>query len=192
MRGAVMSGTGGRVRATLAVTVAVGLTLVLGGCGRTVEGSAQPAGAAEASTVDTDFDKLLRECDVVSQDQIAKVVDETGFVQPSFYGAVCMWDLEGGATGGGMVTLNWYEIGSLNNERTNNDKLGYATTTITVQGRSALETRRPGDPDSCGVSASAADTGIVGWWVNYRPGSAHPDPCAAAKKLVELTLNLAR
>jgi hypothetical protein len=55
-----------------------------------------------------------------------------------------------------------------------------------------LQTRRPNDPDSCGVSASAADTGIVGWWINYRPGSGHPDPCAGAQKLVELTLNLAR
>ncbi|NEW44551.1 DUF3558 domain-containing protein [Nocardia cyriacigeorgica] len=192
MRGAVMTGGGRRVRAMVAVAAAMGVTLTLSGCGRTVEGSAQPAGAAEASTVNTDFDKLLRECDVVTQDQIAKVVDETSMVMPSFYGAVCMWDLEGGATGSGMVSLNWYEIGSLNNERANNDKLGYTTATITVQGRSALETRRPGDPDSCGVSASAADTGIIGWWVNYRAGSAHPDPCGAAKKLVELTLNLAR
>jgi hypothetical protein len=113
-------------------------------------------------------------------------------VEGSFNGAVCMWNVIDAPGGLAMVTLNWYELGSLNNEKTNNDKLGYTTNNITVQGQRGLQTRRPNDPDSCGVSASAADTGIVGWWINYRPGSGHPDPCAGAQKLVELTLNLAR
>ncbi len=138
------------------------------------------------------FDKLLRECEVVSRDQIAEAVGGGDtYIQDSFSGAVCMWDLEG-APGAGMATLNWYENGNLRNERQVNDKLGYSTASITVQGTLALEIRRPNDPDSCGVSASAADSGVVGWWINYRPGSAHPDPCAAAKALLELTLNLAR
>ncbi|MFI9510545.1 DUF3558 domain-containing protein [Nocardia sp. NPDC052566] len=174
----------------LAAVALLACAASVSGCGRTVSGTAQPAGAS--ASVNTKFDKLLRECEAVSMDKIGEAVSKGAFAMPSFYGAVCMWDVQGAAGGDAMVTLNWYEIGSLNNEKTTNDKLGYTTTPVTVQGSRALQTQRPNDPDSCGVSASAPDSGIVGWWINYRAGSSHPDPCAGAKKLVELTLNLAR
>ncbi|WWW20163.1 DUF3558 domain-containing protein [Nocardia vulneris] len=176
---------------TAATVLAIAATAT--GCGQTISGEAFPAGSGTGDPVNTKFDKLLRECEVVRLDQIADAVGaKEAFPQPSFYGAVCMWDVQGAPGGNAMVTLNWYEIGSLNNEKTTNDKLGYTTTNATIDGRRALEIRRPNDPDSCGVSAGAADQGVIGFWINYRPGSAHPDPCAGAKKLVELTLNLAR
>ncbi|WP_405486160.1 DUF3558 domain-containing protein [Nocardia sp. NBC_00511] len=180
----------GVVLAVLAVTAAVG------GCGKTVSGNALPAGGTSGNTgtskINTNFDKLLRECTVVAVDDIGKTVGDGMYVEPSFNGAVCMWNLTGGTAGSGMVTLSWYELGSLSNEKANNDRLKYVSNDIMVQGRRSVETHRPNDPDSCGVSAPAADTGIVGWWVNYRAGSQHGDPCDAARKLVELTLNLAR
>jgi len=178
-----------KARAVIVATMALTVGLSVGGCGKTISGSAQPAGGGGGS-INTNFDKLLRECEVVKQDDIVKATgaqDASG----SFNGAVCMWILEGTPGGDGMATLNWYEMGSLTNEKANNDKLGYATTNINVQGRRSLEIHRPNDPNSCGVESPAADTGVVGWWVNYLPG-AHPDPCAAASKLVDLTLNLAR
>ncbi|MFQ6392495.1 DUF3558 domain-containing protein [Nocardia sp. KC 131] len=183
---------GSTARGLVAVLAALGVAVSVSGCGATVPGSAHPAGSGTGSSVNTNFDKLLRECDVVSMDQIGSAVGDGAFASPSFYGAVCMWDVISAPGGSAMVTLNWYEVGSLNNEKTNNDKLGYLTNNITVQGQRALQTHRPNDPDSCGVSASAADTGVIGWWINYRPGSSHPDPCVGAQKLVELTLNLAR
>ncbi|MFF3222221.1 DUF3558 domain-containing protein [Nocardia suismassiliense] len=179
-----------RARAILAVAAVSALAVTAAGCGQTVSGSAHPAGSGTGESVNTNFDKLLRECDIVSLNQVGDAVSQGAMAMQSFYGAVCMWDVQGSSSA--MVTLNWYEIGSLNNEKTTNDKLGYLTNNITVQGRRGLETRRPNDPDSCGVSAGAADQGVIGFWINYRPGSAHPDPCAGAKKLVELTLNLAR
>ncbi|MCP2277710.1 Protein of unknown function [Nocardia amikacinitolerans] len=175
--------------AVLAATAAA-LALTMTGCGKTIEGEAFPAGGSQQ--INTNFDKLLRECEVVEPTKIGKAVGDARFVQGSFNGAVCMWDVEDAPGGRAMVTLNWYEIGSLNNEKATNDKLGYLSENTTVQSSRALQTRRPNDPDSCGVSASAADSGVVGWWINYRAGSTHPDPCAAAKQLVELTLNLAR
>ncbi|MEU7142631.1 DUF3558 domain-containing protein [Nocardia sp. NPDC046473] len=183
----------GSMRGILSTVALLMVAVTSSGCGQTVNGSAHPAGSGTGDTVNTNFDKLLRECEIVSLDQIADAVGAKGTTpEPSFYGAVCMWYALGAPGGGAMVTLNWYEIGSLNNEKANNDKLGYSTNNITVQGRRGLETRRPNDPDSCGVSAGAADQGVIGFWINYRAGSAHPDPCAGAKKLVELTLNLAR
>ncbi|WP_378734206.1 DUF3558 domain-containing protein [Nocardia brasiliensis] len=182
----------GSVRGILTAAALLTIAATASGCGQTISGSAFPAGAGNGDNVNTKFDKLLRECEIVTLDQVAEAVAKGSYPQQSFYGAVCMWDLQGAPGGNAMVTLNWYETGALNNEKTTNDKLGYLTNNITVQGRRALETRRPNDPDSCGVSAGAADQGVIGFWVNYRPGSAHADPCAAAKQLVELTLNLAR
>ncbi|WP_227979639.1 DUF3558 domain-containing protein [Nocardia spumae] len=181
-------GRGHRRRAAAIAVLAVAVGVTVGGCGRTVPGTALPAGSSGG--VNMNFDKLLRECEVVKQDEIAKATGAQD-AQGSFNGAVCMWDLSGTSGGSGMATLNWYEMGSLPNEKANNDRLGYTTSDVNVQGRRALQVQRPGDPDSCGVMAPAADTGIIGWWINYRPGG-HPDPCAGAKKLAELTLNLAR
>ncbi|WP_405160520.1 DUF3558 domain-containing protein [Nocardia sp. NBC_01499] len=176
-----------RARGILTAAAVLIIAATAAGCGQTISGSAHPAGSGTGDTVNTNFDKLLRECEIVTTDEVADAVAQGALAVQSFYGAVCMWDVQGA-----MVTLNWYEIGGLNNEKTNNDRLGYTTNNITVQGRRGLETHRPNDPDSCGVSAGAADQGVIGFWINYRPGSAHADPCAGAKKLVELTLNLAR
>ncbi|WP_067673426.1 DUF3558 domain-containing protein [Nocardia miyunensis] len=177
-----------KARSVVVAALAVVVGVSVGGCGKTISGTAQPAGGGGG--VSTNFDKLLRECDVVKNDDIVKT---TGAQQAtgSFNGAVCMWNLGGTPSGDGMVTLNWYEMGSLTNEKTTNDKLGYTSTNVNVQGRRSLQIRRPNDADACGVMTPAADTGIVGWWVNYHPGG-HTDPCAAAQKLVELTVNLAR
>lgn len=177
----------GRIR-TLAAAAAILVAAVLGaGCGSTVDGTALPVGGGE--TVDTtQIDKLLRECEVVTEQQMIDALGGNTYVRDSFFGAVCMWDIGGGS---GMLTLNWYENGSLRNEQETNDKLGYTTTKTTVQGTIALEIRRPNDPDSCGMTASAADSGVIGWWVNSAPGVI-ADPCGAAKKLLELTLNIAR
>jgi hypothetical protein len=177
-----------KARAVLVATLALATALSLGGCGKTISGTAEPAGGGGG--INTNFDKLLRECDVVKQDQIAKATGAQDATS-SFNGAVCMWILDGAPSGDAMATLNWYEMGSLTNEKANNDKLGYQSTNVNVQGRRALEIHRPNDPDSCGVEAPAADTGIIGWWINYHPG-AHPDPCGAVITLVGLTLNLAR
>ncbi|WP_280501426.1 DUF3558 domain-containing protein [Nocardia farcinica] len=180
----------GRAGRTLALCASLVLTAGAAACGDTIEGSAHPAGGSQE--INTDFDKLLRECEVVSPLEIGSALGGAQYVTGSFNGAVCMWDVEDAPGGLAMVTLNWYEIGSLSNEKITADKLGYQHETVTVQGTRALQMRRPDDPDACGLTASAADTGVVGWWVNYRQGSSHPDPCTAARTLLELTLNLAR
>ncbi|WP_225725637.1 MULTISPECIES: DUF3558 domain-containing protein [unclassified Nocardia] len=178
-------------RCALVAAALLTVAVSVGGCGRTINGNPQAAGSSDS--VNTKFDKLLRECDAVAMDQIGDIVGGKGsYAQPTFYGAVCMWEVQGAPGGNAMATLNWYELGSLTNEKANNDRLGYSTTNVNFGESLGLQTLRPNDPDSCGISAAAPDTGIVGWWINYRAGSAHPDPCAAARKLTELTLNLAR
>src|SRR6478672_11932991 len=107
-----------RVAAAVAAVLAVAMSA--GGCGKTVKGSAHPAGGSGTTTINTNFDKLLRECEVVGLDQIGAAVGNATVVSPSFNGAVCMWDVEDAPGGSAMVTLNWYEEGSLNNEKSNN------------------------------------------------------------------------
>ncbi|MEV0359346.1 DUF3558 domain-containing protein [Nocardia sp. NPDC050697] len=174
--------------AALAATLA--LTAALSGCGREITGT--PMGVGESQPVDTRLDKLLRECDILSHEQIGAAVGDGVTAEDSFFGAVCMWDLIGAPGGDGMATLNWYENGSLGNEKQTNNKLGYTTENVTVDSALVLQIRRPNDPDSCGMVASAPDQGVIGWWLNYRAGSSHPDPCESVRKLMALTLNLAR
>lgn len=181
-----------RVRFGAAV-LSIASVAVLGGCGQTVPGTPAAVGSGGGGgAVNVDFDKLLRECEVLTVEQMIQAVGEGSEFSDSFVGAVCMWDVTGAPGGSAKLTLNWYENGSLNVERQTYQRLGYESAITSIQGASAVEIRRPGDRDSCGVSAKAADAGVVGWWINYRAGSAHPDPCPVAAKLVELTLNRAR
>ena len=170
------------------VIAAASTLLLVAGCAQTVEGTARPASFAGSGG--QEFTELLTECDAVSDDQIAETTGADA-IERGFFGAICRWDLVGSA-GTVKVTFNWFESGTLAAERAADEKMMYTVTDTTVQGRKAIQAQRPNDPDSCGVSAGADRDGIFGWWVQYQPGAAHPDPCQAAAKLADLTLNLSR
>ncbi|NUS43665.1 MAG: DUF3558 domain-containing protein [Mycobacteriaceae bacterium] len=164
------------------------LLVALVGCGKTVEGKPVPVGSGPSAHAD--FPKLMRECKIVDEDKIAKYVGAQG-IDDTFTGAICRWNGVG-PSGTVHVVLNWFETGSLRNERDTATKLKYQIGDITIQGGRGVRLQRPGDTDACGVSVTAFDAGVLGWWVHYMPGSSHPDPCEAAKKLAEASLNLTR
>lgn len=164
------------------------VALVLVGCGQSIQGT--PRAASFGGSGGEEFANLLTECQTVTDDQIVAAVGGDALYR-GFFGAICRWDVEG-SVGTVKVTFNWFETGSLATERDTDEKLMYTVTDTTVQGRKAIQAQPPDDPASCGVSAGASDSGIFGWWVQYRPGSPHPDPCEAAGKLAELTLGLSR
>lgn len=174
---------GRRPGAVVAVLMAVAVLLT--GCARSIEGRAVPEGAGGGGP-SAEFTKLLTECDAVSDEQLAETVGATGVFR-GFFGAICRWDGDG-PTGVVKVTFNWFETGTLEHERSAAEELGYTVENTTVEGRRALQLRRPDDPLSCGISAGASTTGIFGWWVHYTAGGA--DPCEAAATLARLTLNL--
>lgn len=173
---------------TRRVIAAAATLLLVAGCSQTVEGAARPASFAGSGG--QEFTELLTECDAVSDEQITETVG-ADLIAQGFLGAICRWDLVGSA-GTVKVTFNWFESGTLAAERAASEKMMYTVTDTTVQGRKAIQAQRPNDPDSCGVSAGADRDGIFGWWVQYQPDTAHPDPCQAAAKLADLTLNLSR
>lgn len=162
--------------------------LLLAGCSTTVQGTPRAAGFDGSGG--GDLPNLLTECDWVLDDQIAATVGGDAIAR-GFFGAICRWDVSG-PNGIVKVTSNWFENGSLATERETNEKMMYSVTDFSVKGRNAIRSQPPKDPDSCGVTAGGPDAGIVGWWVQYLPGSGHPDPCTAATELMELTLDLSQ
>jgi hypothetical protein len=162
--------------------------VVLAGCSATVQGT--PKAESFDSSADSEFTNLLTECDAVADDRIAETVGGDAIAR-GFFGAICRWDVAG-PNGIVKVTFDWFENGSLDAEREANEQMMYSVEDIVVQGRKAIRLQPPNDPDSCGVTAGSPDSGVVGWWVQYLPGSPHPDACDAATTLMDLTINLSR
>ncbi|BBZ15112.1 DUF3558 domain-containing protein [Mycobacterium branderi] len=159
----------------------------LGGCTRSVDGTAVRAGAGGQTAHNgsrQQYPNLFKECDVLTTDVIAKAVGaDPRDIQRSFVGAICRWQA---ATPAGPVDITrfWFEQGSLASERKVAENLKYRVETRSIAGVASI-VMRPDDPSgSCGVASDAA--GVVGWWVNpQRPGG---DACRQAVKLMELSL----
>lgn len=165
------------MKRTVRVAILGAATALAAGCTTTVTGTpvAQSEGSAE-------FDNLLQECVAVPDDKIAESV-QADVVDQYFYGAVCMWTGTG-PTGIVDVTFAWFENNDLGRERDLATRLDYSIEPVTVAGTSAFLSRRPGDPASCGITASYS--GTITWWVQYRGGTV--DACASATRLAELTM----
>lgn len=166
--------------ARVAVALSV-LALVATGCA-----GAEPApeaGLADGPGQGQDFAKLLRECEVVTPGELADITGAPDFIR-TFNGAICRWNR---VDRSGVVTLNWFEHGSMRVEKDTAERLGYEVENEKLGGSVVYVERDPADPSSCGVTARAADQGIIGWWVQ---GSV-ADPCQAALDLAALSLNRA-
>ena len=156
------------------------------GCAQTVDGTALKAGKG-SSRGENSADKypnLLKECDVLTSDVLAKTVGADPLdIQSTFVGAVCRWQALNPA---GLIDITrfWYEQGSLDNERKVADFLKYKTENRAINGIASIVMRGNDPNGGCGVASDAA--GVVGWWVN--PQAPGIDACGQAIKLMELTL----
>ena len=159
------------------ITALVALAL-LAGCSTPTETTRTKNAEAKSDQ----FENLLQECEAVTPEQIGETVGSDTATR-YFFGAVCMWKV---ATPLGEidVTFGWLENNALLHEREVATKLGYRVTTVAVDDTAGFSALRPGDPPTCGVSATYS--GVITWWVQSVPGG--PDPCDAAAKLVALTL----
>lgn len=174
-------------RLTAGAVAALSVLGILSGCARSVDGTAVKAGSGDVPRNDTsqqNYPNLLKECDVLTTDILAKTVGADPLdIQSTFVGAVCRWQA---ANPAGLIDITrfWYEQGSLDNERKVADFLKYQVESRTIAGVQSI-VMRPNDPNgACGVASDAA--GVVGWWVN--PQAPGIDACAQAIKLMELTL----
>ena len=161
-------------------------TVGVAGCGRTVSGTAQKQGVGDSSGQDSakTYPNLLKECDVLTNDVLAKTVGADPLdIQSTFVGAVCRWQA---LNPGGLIDITrfWFEKGSLDQETAVAQHLKYKIDNKAIAGVKSI-IMHPNDPNgSCGVASDAG--GVVGWWVNPQvPGI---DACTMATKLMELTL----
>ena len=89
---------------------------VVTGCSKVVDGTAAREGAGPRNNdSEQTYPNLLKECDVLTADVIAKTVGaDPADIQSTFVGAVCRWQA---ANPGGLVDITrfWFEQGSLDN-----------------------------------------------------------------------------
>lgn len=161
--------------------------LVLTGCTKSISGTDVKAGGAGVPRNNNSqerYPNLLKECEVLTTDILAKTVGADPLdIQSTFVGAICRWQA---ANPAGLIDITrfWFEQGSLSNERKVAEGLKYQVETRAIQGVDSI-VMRTGDPNgACGVASDAA--GVVGWWVN--PQAPGIDACGQAIKLMELTL----
>jgi hypothetical protein len=177
-----------RGKVALAVLVAaLAVVAIVAGCSRSVGGTAVKAGAGGNSrnnNSEQQYPNLLKECDVLTSDILAKTVGADPLdIQSTFVGAVCRWQA---ANPAGLIDITrfWFEQGSIDNERKVAEGLKYQIENRSVAGVRSI-VMRPNDPNgACGVASDAG--GVVGWWVN--PQAPGIDACGMAVKLMELTL----
>src|SRR3978361_2312039 len=131
--------TGSRSRRALAGLFAVlAAVTMLVACSRDVSGQAVKAGAG-GSTPRNDnsaktYPNLLKECDVLTTDVLAKTVGADPLdIQSTFVGALCRWQALNPA---GLIDITrfWFEQGSLDNERKVAQHLNYKIESRRING----------------------------------------------------------
>lgn len=171
-----------------AVLAALTMLVGLQGCTRAVDGQAIKAGTGSVARNDDSektYPNLLKECDVLTTDILAKTVGADPLdIQSTFVGALCRWQA---ANPSGLIDITrfWFEQGSLDNERNVAEFLKYQVESRSIAGVQSIVMKPNDGNGACGVASDAA--GVVGWWVN--PQAPGIDACGQAIKLMELTLN---
>jgi hypothetical protein len=175
-------------RSVLAGVVVLVLTVLitLTGCSRSVGGTAVKAGGGvpRNNNSEQQYPNLLKECEVLTSDILAKTVGADPLdIQSTFVGAICRWQA---ANPAGLIDITrfWFEQGSLNNERKVAERLKYQIESRSIAGVESIVMHANDPNGGCGVASDAA--GVVGWWVN--PQAPGIDACGQAIKLMELTL----
>ncbi len=174
-------------RRAVATLIAVSALAVLAGCAQTVDGTAMKSGTGSTARNDNSakqYPNLLKECDVLTADVLAKTVGADPLdIQSTFVGAICRWQA---ANPAGLIDITrfWFEQGSLENERKVADGLKYQVESRAIAGVPSIVMRNSEPNGGCGVASDAA--GVVGWWIN--PQAPGIDACGQAIKLMELTL----
>lgn len=184
-----------RRRVVRAVTVLFAVIAVVStaSCTRTMGGDAERARVA-APDPDRSYGYIDDRCGLLLDDTVAELLEAETLARP-YSGAVCQYVLSA-PTGLIDVVYTWFETGSFERERDLAEQRGAEVTEEDVARHPAFLTRRPDNAAACGATA-AAGSGVLSWWVQYRPETspvaslapnAGGDPCEAAQKLLSATL----
>ena len=108
-----------RRRVTAGLATALLAPALLAGCANTVGGTAMKSGTGPSRGENSadKYPNLLKECEVLTSDVLAKTVGADPLdIQSTFVGAICRWQA---ANPAGLIDITrfWFEQGSLDNER---------------------------------------------------------------------------
>jgi hypothetical protein len=172
------------MRPAALVFTAVTVALVAGACTQTVDGDAERA-RPEVPDPDRSYGYVDDRCGLLLDDTVKDLL-EAETVTRGYSGAVCQYVL---STPGGLIDVvyTWFESGTFDRERDLADSRGESVTDQVIVRHPAFLAQRPDNAAACAATA-AAGTGVLSWWVQYRP-HAGEDPCAAAEKLLSATLS---
>jgi hypothetical protein len=170
-----------RINGLAAATVAAAVTV---GCSQTVTGDAQRA-RPSVPDPDRSYGYVDDRCGLLTDDSIKQALGAESVVRP-YSGAVCQYVLAK-KTGLIDVVFSWFETGSLDRERGLAAQRGATITDADVERHPAFLAEVRGDHPACSATA-AAGTGVLTWWVQFRP-TTDEQPCPAAKKLLAATLS---
>ncbi|MFW0791947.1 DUF3558 domain-containing protein [Gordonia sp. CPCC 205333] len=169
------------------MAVVAGAMVALTACGGSTTDGPDVAASSNPSRqarVDTDkFERLSLECELLTIEQIAETVGAP-IKDNEFTGPICRWE----AAGDVWVSFHWFEWNTIRREKSVATALGYTTETIKIGGTTGFTQVKGRRPDTCGVTAKSPGRGVYTWFVNRPVGGG--DPCAAPKKLMELSLEL--
>ncbi|MBU3752235.1 MAG: DUF3558 domain-containing protein, partial [Mycobacterium sp.] len=99
-----------RRRLSAGVFAALTVAAAVGGCAKTVDGAATKAGTGGSRGGSAQqYPNLLKECDVLTTDILAKTVGADPLdIQSTFVGAICRWQALS-TTGLVDITRFWFE-----------------------------------------------------------------------------------
>lgn len=152
-------------------------------CSQTVAGTAERT-RPRVPDPDRSFGYVDDRCGLLHDDSIQQLLGANSVVKP-FSGAICQYLL---TTDEGVVDVvfSWFDTGSFDRERRVAAERGSRITDKDVERHPAFVAQRPDSPNACAATAGAG-SGVLTWWVQFRPAA--DDPCEAAEKLLSATLS---
>jgi hypothetical protein len=170
-----------RVKGVAAVAVAAAVTV---GCSQTVVGTAQRARPGVPDP-DRNYGYVDNRCGLLADETIQQTLGAESVVRP-YSGAVCQYVLTRQA-GLVDVVFSWFQSGSIDRERGLAAQRGAKITDTDIERHPAFLAELTGEDAACSATA-AAGTGVLTWWVQFRP-RVGGEPCQAAEKLLAATLS---
>jgi hypothetical protein len=164
--------------------VAVTLTVTVAACAQTVDGTARRAHPG-APDPERSFGYVDDRCGLLQDSTVQDTLHAESVVRP-YSGAVCQYVL---VRQDGLidVVFSWFETGTLDRERDLATERGARVEDADIERHPAFTATTEDNPAACAATA-AAGTGVLTWWVQYRP-AAGGDACDDAATLLAATLS---
>lgn len=175
----------GRARAWIFVAVIVLVAAMA--CTQTTGGTAERA-RPTVPDPERSYGYVDDRCGLLLDTTIQEMLGADDIVRP-YSGAVCQYVL---STSAGLVDVvySWFDAGSFERERAVAVDRGSEVTDTDVARHPAFVAQQPDQATACSATA-AAGTGVLTWWVQFRPGTGDhgAEPCATAEELLAATLS---